>query len=205
MIVIIDCGLGNLGSIRNMLKKIGSESVISSRAREIEEAEKLILPGVGSFDRGMSRLQELNLVPVLQKKVIEEKTAILGICLGMQLMTEQSEEGKIPGLGWFEGETVKFRMNPDQANLKVPHMGWNTVSTSSENGLFNGLGEEPRFYFVHSYHVVCENKEDELATTHHGYEFVSAVQRNHILGVQFHPEKSHQFGMALLKNFIERF
>lgn len=199
MIAIIDYKTGNVGSILNMIRKIGKEAVITSDPVEIEKADKIILPGVGSFDTGMRNLEELGLIGVLNKKVIEEKTPLLGICLGAQLLFERSEEGVLPGLGWIDGEVRKFRFK-DNA-LKVPHMGWNTIAIKKDDCLFNGAEGELRFYFVHSYHFVCS--DNVLAITDYGYEFPSVVRKGNIVGVQFHPEKSHKFGMQLLKNFIE--
>jgi len=203
MIVVIDYKMGNIGSVLNMLKKVGAEARISSDPKEIETADKLILPGVGAFDTGMKHLAESNLLNLLNEKVLERKTPTLGICLGMQLLTRGSEEGVLPGLGWIDGQTVKFRFNGDRTHLKVPHMGWNTVDIKSTDSLFRNLEDEARFYFVHSYRVVCNRDEDVLAVTHHGDDFVSAVQHDNIMGTQFHPEKSHKFGMTLLKNFAE--
>ena len=202
MITIIK-GLGNTGSISNMLKKIGANSVIASDISMIEKSEKLILPGVGSFDSGMTNLVQEGLLEVLNKKVIGEKIPILGICLGMQLFTKKSEEGNLQGLGWIDAQTIRFKFDEKNNNLKIPHMGWNTVYLKKENQLFREMFAEPRFYFVHSYHVVCNNEQNILTTTHHGYEFVSSIQKDNIMGVQFHPEKSHKFGMKLLRNFAE--
>jgi glutamine amidotransferase len=204
MITIIDYGMGNLGSIANMLKKIGAEAVISSDLSVIGRADKLILPGVGAFDSGMKKLHERGLPEILSEKVIAEKTPILGICLGMQLMTKRSEEGSLPGLGWIDAETIRFRFGVEgNEDLRVPHMGWNTVHPAGEGELFRGMTDELRFYFVHSFHLVCNDENDIAARTHYGYNFVSAVRRGNIMGVQFHPEKSHKFGMRLLKNFVE--
>ena len=205
MIVLVNYRVGNFGSILNMLKKMGIEATISSNISDIKKADKLILAGVGAYDNGMKNLIDLGLISVLTDKVIKDKTPILGICLGMQLLTKQSEEGVLPGLGWIEGQTVKFKFNNNHKNLKVPHMGWNTVNTNKQSALFDGLNQESRFYFVHSYHVVCNDENDILAKTSYGSEFVSAIQRDSIMGVQFHPEKSHKFGMKLLKNFVELF
>lgn len=205
MIVLVNYRVGNFGSILNMLKKMGIEATISSNISDIEKADKLILTGVGAFDNGMKNLNESGLVPVLHEKVIEDKVPILGICLGMQLFTKTSEEGTLPGLGWIDAQTVKFKYSENYKNLKIPHMGWNTISIKKQISLFNDMCQEPRFYFVHSYHVVCNDEGDRLTTTMHGYEFVSAIQKENIIGVQFHPEKSHKFGMKLLKNFVERF
>ena len=202
MIIIINYGMGNLGSILNMLKKISAPAIISSDAEEIRRADKLILPGVGAFDNGMINLDSLGFVPVIEEKVLHQKTPILGICLGMQLMTKSSEEGKLPGLGWIDAQTARFKHDP-ALNLKIPHMGWNTISMKKEHPLFREMHSDPRFYFVHSFHALCYNVQDVLTTSHYGYDFVSAFQRNNIMGVQFHPEKSHKYGMRLLKNFAE--
>lgn len=201
MIVIVDYKMGNLNSILNMLKRIGASGTISSNHADIEAADKLILPGVGAFDNGIRNIDELGLLPVLNHKVLVNKTPVLGICLGMQLLTRSSEEGKRLGLGWIEGDTVRFGFNPLETGLKIPHMGWNTVDVVRENALFADFEGEPRFYFVHSYHVVCDHPEDVLTTTQHGYAFASSVHRANVWGTQFHPEKSHKFGMRLLTNF----
>ena len=201
MITIIDYGMGNLGSIANMIKKVGGKSLITSDLTEIEKATKLILPGVGSFDNGMKQLKELDLVALLNKKVLEEKTPIMGICLGMQLMTQSSEEGNEEGLGWIDAKTHRFVSD----SLKVPHMGWNIVLEQKNSNLFNKAKDEKRFYFVHSYYVSCNRKEDILSTTSYGYDFVSSFEKENIIGVQFHPEKSHKFGMNLFKNFVEKY
>jgi glutamine amidotransferase len=201
MIVIVDVGMGNLGSIQNMLHKIRVPTQISSDPAVVEQAEKIILPGVGAFDNAIDNLTAKRLVPVLNKRVLEDKVPILGICLGMQLLTRNSEEGKRPGLSWISAKTVRFRF--DGNSIKIPHMGWNTVKVVGDQPLFRSMGEEPRFYFVHSYHVVCDDQSDIMTTTSYGVEFVSSVHRGNIFGTQFHPEKSHKFGMQLLKNFSE--
>lgn len=203
MIIIIDYGVGNLGSISNMLKKIGVESKITSNISNIEKADKLILSGVGSFGHGMQNLQNLGLVNVLNQKVIDNRIPILGICLGTQLFTKRSEEGNINGLGWIDAETVKFKFDKDKTDLKVPHMGWNSVDIKKNSNIFDGIYHDSRFYFVHSYHLVCKNEQDILSLTTHGYEFASSIERDNIIGVQFHPEKSHKFGMRLFRNFVE--
>jgi glutamine amidotransferase len=201
MIVVVNYGMGNLGAIVNMLHKIGVEAMLSSSVTDIERADKLILPGVGAFDSGVRNLNEMGLINILTMKAVEEKIPILGICLGMQLLTKRSGEGKLPGLGWLDAETVRFTFKNAQENLKTPHMGWNELFIRKPSYLFHDVHELPRFYFVHSYHVICHEAEDILTTTLYGYEFVSAVQRKNIMGVQFHPEKSHRFGLRLLKNF----
>jgi len=204
MITIINFGMGNLGSIANMIKRIGYSSEITSDISKITSAEKIILPGVGSFDKAMQNIANLGLLDVIKTKVLENKTQILGICLGMQLMCKNSEEGKEPGLGLIDAEVKKFSFPLDK-KLKIPHMGWNLVSTQKDNALFLKMYTEPRFYFVHSYHVVCNNASDVLSTTNYGFDFHSSFANENILGVQFHPEKSHKFGMLLIKNFIENF
>ncbi|MFN3916369.1 MAG: imidazole glycerol phosphate synthase subunit HisH [Flavobacteriales bacterium] len=201
MIVIVDYDCGNLGSIKNMLKKIGFQSTISSDVNEITNASKIILPGVGSFDPGVRALKEKNLWDVLNKKVTEEKTPTLGICLGMQLMTKGSQEGLEPGLGWIDAQVVKFPLNYNGQTYKVPNIGWNFIELKNEATLFQGLSEEPKFYFVHSYYVQCNVKQDIAAQCEYGIEYTCSFQRDNIYGVQFHPEKSHKHGMALLANF----
>lgn len=205
MIVIIDYGMGNLGSIANMFKKIGTRAIISSDLEVIEAADKLILPGVGAFDNGMARLGEMGLVGLLNAKALLQKTPILGLCLGMQLLARGSEEGSLPGLGWLDAGCVRFRFGPEHDGLKVPHMGWNYLHVRQPGGLFAGMYPDPRFYFVHAYHLECKDQADVQATTTYGYEFASVVRKNNILGVQFHPEKSHKFGMKLFTNFVEQF
>jgi len=204
MIVIVDYGLGNLGSMANMLKKIGTEVAVSSDPSIIGTAHKLILPGVGTFDEGMKNLQPSSgLVKVLNKRVLEDKIPVLGVCLGMQLLGKRSEEGQLPGLGWLDAKTIRFKFQDANANLKIPHMGWNQLTVCQTHLLFAGLEEVNRFYFVHSYHVVCANPNNILSTTSYGLDFTSAIVKDNIMGVQFHPEKSHKFGMRLLKNFVE--
>ncbi|MGN6492516.1 MAG: imidazole glycerol phosphate synthase subunit HisH [Agriterribacter sp.] len=203
MIVIIDYGVGNLTSIKNMLKRINVEAVISSKIDEIRNSDKLILPGVGSFDYGMTQLRESGLAKILNEKVLGEKTPILGICLGVQLLTESSEEGKQKGLGWIKGKTVAFNKLRLHGNQKIPHMGWTDVSGYEKSKLFTGMYEEPRFYFVHSYHLELDDSSNIIAQANYGYDFAVGVEYDNILGVQFHPEKSHKFGMKLLENFVK--
>lgn len=204
MIVVVNYGMGNLGSIGNMLKKIGAEAVISSDLGIIAAAEKLILPGVGAFDNGMRNLAERGIKEVLDRKIMEEKVPILGICLGMQLLSKGSEEGQLPGLGWIDAQTIRFGFAHTHPDLKIPHMGWNTINVAKSCPLFDDIYEEPRFYFVHSYHLVCDAEEDVAAWTTHGYRFASAVVRDNIMGVQFHPEKSHKFGIKVFNNFVAK-
>jgi glutamine amidotransferase len=201
MVTIVDYGLGNLASIRNMLKKIGVESVISASPEQISLSEKLILPGVGHFAKGMENLHSSGLIPILNELVLTKGKPILGICLGMQLMTKFSEEGNINGLGWIDGDTLKFNLS--STSYKIPHMGWSDVKFMTKDPLADNLQDNARFYFVHSYFVRCNNIDNVLAATDYESPFHSAIISKNIRGVQFHPEKSHKYGMQLLKNFSE--
>jgi glutamine amidotransferase len=202
MITIIDYNTGNLGSIQNILKRIGEDSVITSDKAIVAGASKLILPGVGSFDTGMRNLLELDLVDTLNRKVLEEKIPVLGICLGMQLLSKGSQEGALHGLGWINAETVRFNFI-DTIEYKIPHMGWNFVRQHKESKLFTDMYQEARFYFVHSFFFRANEPADILTSTTYEIEFTSAIEKGNVLGVQFHPEKSHKFGMRLLKNFVD--
>lgn len=199
MIAIVNYGMGNVGSIANMIRAAGGEPVITSEPDEMRAADGLILPGVGHFDRGMEALNASGLVPVLNELGAGERKPVLGICLGMQLMTRGSEEGTERGLGWVDAWTKRF---PAGNGLKVPHMGWSPVRPQRENALIPPSEEEQRFYFVHSYYVTCDRPEDVVASAEHGVPFVAALQRDLLFGVQFHPEKSHRFGLALMQRFI---
>lgn len=199
-IVVIDYGVGNLGSVANMFKKVGAKKVVfSNDPDEISSSKKVLLPGVGAFDHGMQRLNELGISDAIKTLVSREDSLLMGICLGMQLLTEGSEEGAIPGLGLVPGKASLF---PANQGLKVPHMGWNVVYPKKDSFLLQGLPSESRFYFVHSYYVMCSDNEDVLCTAKYGSEFVSSFQRSNVIGCQFHPEKSHRFGMQLFKNFV---
>ena len=203
MVAVIDYGMGNVGSIINMLKKVGVTDVVYTKdAKEIQKADRIILPGVGSFDVGMQNLKNYNLVGVLDQCVLEQKKPILGICLGMQLLGNASEEGSLPGLGYIDFSCVKI----DNMNhtLRVPHMGWYYVNLCKpESKLLVELPEDPRFYFVHSYHAVCKEKKDILMTSLYGNNLTVAVEKNNVYGTQFHPEKSHVYGMKIIRNFVE--
>jgi glutamine amidotransferase len=200
MIAVVSYGVCNVGSILNMLRRLNIEAMAVSAPAEIEKAQKIILPGVGAFDNGVTALASLGLIEPLQCRVIRDRVPIFGICLGMQLLARSSEEGVLDGLGLIDGKCVKFRTDGVPV-LKVPHMGWNTIAPKKQSPLWNNLGERARFYFVHSYHLVCADPTDVLATTCYGAEFTSVVQRGNIYGAQFHPEKSHRYGMTLLGNF----
>ena len=199
MITIIDYGMGNLGSVFNMFKKIGVVSKITSDLEDIKTATKLLLPGVGSFDKAMQRINDSGIKEVLDYKVLKEETPILGVCLGMQLLTNNSEEGIEKGLGYINASTKKFSFQDKK--MKVPHMGWNLVEKSTSSLLTTNFEEESRFYFVHSYYVEVEKQENSILKTTYGLEFDSAIQHKNVYGAQFHPEKSHKFGMKLLDNF----
>lgn len=199
MIAILDYGIGNVGSILNMLKHIDVEAIITHDSDVIEAADKLILPGVGSFDSGMKLLTDSNLVDIIRKHVLQKNKHLLGICLGMQMLGRRSEEGVLPGLDLISFDCIRFRL--DSYTLKIPHMGWDVVKTEQSDPVVDNLIGLQRFYFVHSYHAVCDNPEDVLFSCDYGYEFPAAVKHGNVYGFQFHPEKSHKFGMALLKNF----
>lgn len=197
MIVVVDYGMGNLGSLLNMLRKIGAPARLSSVPDEIRNASKLILPGVGAFDAGMRSLAERGLIDVLQQKVMSGRTRVLGICLGMQLLARRSDEGTLPGLGWIDACVNKF---PPSA-LRVPHMGWAPVHLNRAHPLFDGAESGAMYYFVHSYYVDCAAPDDVVGRSEYGETFVAAVARDNIAGVQFHPEKSLRYGRRILENF----
>jgi glutamine amidotransferase len=202
MITVVDYGVGNLASIRNMFKKAGADVLISSDSGEILAADKLILPGVGAFDTCVEKLRGSGLLDAISKRVLADKIPVLGVCVGLQLLTAGSEEGNLPGLGWIGGSVVKFKQALLPPELKIPHMGWTDVEVSKPSKLFENMHEDPRFYFVHSYHLQIDNPEDALVEATYGYKFVAGVERGNIMGVQFHPEKSHKFGLRLFENFI---
>lgn len=203
MIAVIDYGLGNLGSIANMLKAIGEKCVITNDGGILQSADKLILPGVGAFDAGMDRIDKYRLADVIKYQAVERKKPLLGICLGMQLLGRKSEEGNRQGLGLIPFESRRFQFE-EKLNLKIPHMGWDIVNFKQKNPILDGLYGTQRYYFVHSFHAVCDDSIYQLMSCDYGYEFAAAVVKDNVIGVQFHPEKSHDFGMALLKNFAEK-
>lgn len=193
--------MGNLASVQNMIRHIGSSAHISSSPEEVVDAKLLILPGVGSFDKGIDALREKGLDQAIIEAVTKNNASILGICLGMQLLMDSSEEGQLPGLGLVPGRVKRFQVH--EQGLRVPHMGWNTVQPPRSSKLFDSAISEYRFYFVHSYHVECDEPEDIAGVTRYGYDFTSVFEHDNICGVQFHPEKSHTFGMRLFKRFLE--
>lgn len=202
MIGIIDYGLGNSGSIQNMLRVVGARSIITGSIKDLEACDKLILPGVGAFDAGMQNLRERSLDQAIQE-LTAQGMPLLGICLGMQLLGVSSEEGKMSGLGLIDFSSRKFDP-PLDLNLRIPHMGWDVVDFKKVSPLIEGIEGRQRYYFVHSYYAQCENEKDILMTCDYGITFAASVNDGNIYGVQFHPEKSHDFGMRLLQNFAER-
>ena len=199
MISIVNYGLGNIGSTLNMLRHIGLKAKLESDPIELSQSQKIILPGVGSFDVAMRQINNIEgLLDILNYKAKVERIPILGICLGMQLMTRSSEEGKMKGLGWINADTKKFKLGND---LKVPHMGWNKVQANANTGLTDLTESDQRFYFVHSYYVQVDEQVNSLFKTRYGLEFDSGIVDQNIYGVQFHPEKSHKYGMNLFKKF----
>ena len=201
-IIIIDYGMGNLRSVQKKFKKIGAEALISNDINEIESANKLVLPGVGHFANGIYNLKSLGFFDLLNKRVLIDKVPILGICLGMQLMAKKSEEGDVEGFGWFDADVKRFIIH-DKLKHKVPHMGWNNLDIKKKSKLLDGTHEEAMFYFVHSYYVVCNKDDDILSNTIYENEFTSSIEKDNIFGTQFHPEKSHEWGEKILRNFVE--
>ena len=199
MITIIDYGMGNTGSILNMLRKLGITASVTNNLGEIRKAKKIILPGVGAFDNAMSAINQSGLREVLDEKALTDQIPILGICLGMQLLTLSSQEGEMEGLGWINAQTLKFKF--DNIKMKIPHMGWNYVQINNPNELTRDLPKNPKFYFVHSYYVDVENQSHSILKSEYGIKFDSAVCHKNIYGAQFHPEKSHKYGMKMLENF----
>jgi len=203
MIVIIDYGMGNLRSVQKGFERLHIKAITSSNIDDINRADKIILPGVGHFARGMQHLKDLNLIDLLNEKVLVKKTPVLGICLGMQLLTNFSEEGNCEGLGWINAETLAFNLPDNNKSLKIPHMGWNNIRINEDNLLFKNSDSSLPFYFVHSFYVKCNDESELTAKTIYGSEFASVVNKENIFGTQFHPEKSHKQGINLLKNFAE--
>lgn len=199
--MIVNYGMGNLNSVKKAFSRIGVKTIISSNSTDILMAEQIVLPGIGHFQKAIENIRKLKLWDVLNEAVLVKKTPILGICLGMQLMAKHSEEGDVNGLGWFDAKIVRFRVN-DTLKYKVPHMGWNQVYIRNRSLLFENVDLSRGFYFVHSYYIKCNDKEDILNETEYENSFVSAIQKDNIIGVQYHPEKSHDAGEQLLRNFV---
>ncbi len=203
MISIVDYGSGNILSVQNMLTHAGHASKVVTSAEALEDAVKIILPGVGSFDFGMESLENLGMVDILDRKALADGIPVLGICLGAQLLTRGSEEGELPGLGWLPADTIAFDPSTMDSHLKIPHMGWADTLFRKKSELTRGGTEQPRYYYAHSYHMRCDSPDDVLCEARHGNTFTAGVEKGNITGLQFHPEKSHKFGLQLLKNFAE--
>lgn len=201
-LVIVDYGTGNLNSVKKSLDRMRVSYIISSDHKDIINSEKIILPGVGHFGKAMSNLKELNLLDTLHEAVLVKKTPILGICLGMEVMAKESEEGNAEGLGWLDAEIIKFNVS-DKIKYKIPHIGWNQIYIKKNSLLMNNISDLSEFYFVHSYHLKINNQSDILNETQYDYLFPAAIEKDNIFGVQYHPEKSRDAGAQLLKNFIE--
>ncbi|ASC64864.1 imidazole glycerol phosphate synthase subunit HisH [Achromobacter denitrificans] len=205
MIAIVDYDIGNVGSVQNMLRKIGAQATITRDPAVLRAADKLILPGVGAFDEAIHNLRRFDLFDLLNELVQQERKPILGVCLGAQLMTKSSEEGSQAGLGWLDARIVKFKATSHQP-LRIPHMGWNVVNpVRPDMEIFQNVVRPMRFYFVHSYHMVADSPEIALAHTPYGHDFCSVLGNDNILAMQFHPEKSHNYGLQVYRNFVERF
>ncbi len=200
-VAVIDYNMGNVGAIMNMLRKIGAEAMLTRDFLDIERASHVILPGVGSFDRGLENLDRYGLRSVLDELALARRVPVLGICLGMQLLSRCSEEGTEEGLGWLDARTIRFT-GDDVGVRKIPHMGWNFVRPRVGCQLFDRFSDPPRFYFAHSYQVVCDEEADIAGTTRYGRQFTSVVAKDNVFGVQFHPEKSHRYGIELLRSFV---
>lgn len=200
-ITIVGYGVGNLGAIPNMLRRLGADASVTSDPERIRAADKLILPGVGAFDAAMARLRELDLVDVLDEQV-SRGVPVLGVCLGMELLADASDEGVLAGLGWVPGHVARFGPDVVDAGLRIPHMGWNYVTPKTDLPLLQGFGDRPRFYFAHSFYFAPTDADDIAATTTYGSTFASVVHHDNVTGIQFHPEKSHRFGLKLFENFL---
>lgn len=203
MITIVDYGLGNVGAFANTYKRLAIPVRTARTADELATAERIVLPGVGAFDAAMDLLDASGMRDTLEKLVVGERVPVVGICVGMQMLAEGSDEGSRAGLGWIPGKVRHFSHAPANIDLPMPHMGWNDVQPRPDQRLFAGLEADARFYFLHSYYFEPESQADVAAHASYGSEFACAVRRGHIHGVQFHPEKSHHFGSTLLKNFAE--
>ena len=202
MIALVDYGLGNVQAFANIYRRLNIPVTTAQTPEALASADKLVLPGVGAFDWAMTRLNESGMRECLQDLAVKQKRPVLGVCVGMQMMAGRSEEGDLPGLGWIMGEVRRFDEKSFTAKTRLPHMGWNEALPKAASGLFRNL-DAPRFYFLHSYYFECDKDDDVIAFTDYNGRFASAVGSGNIYGVQFHPEKSHRFGIELLKNFAE--
>ena len=203
MITIIDYGLGNVLALVNVYSRLNILVAVAKSANDLVNATKLILPGVGSFDHAMQQLEQSGMRQPVERLVLQNAMPVLGICVGMQMLAKFSDEGELPGLGWIDGKVKKFDLSGMPRGTNLPHMGWNDVKPVVDGGLFNGMEHDARFYFLHSYYFECHQQPNVLAVTDYGGQFSCAVRRDNVYGVQFHPEKSHHFGIQLLKNFAE--
>lgn len=200
MVVVLDYGVGNLGSIQNMMKKVGVDSIVTSDLEKIKSASHLVLPGVGHFDYCVNQFKESGFFDLIHERVFNDEIPILGVCVGCQMLMASSEEGVEKGLDWIKGKVVKFNRDRIESQMRIPHMGWSDLHIKKQSPLFSDM-VDPRFYFVHSFHLVCDNQSDISSEASYGYDFVASVEKDNIYGVQFHPEKSHKFGMKLFENF----
>lgn len=201
MIAIVDYGLGNVSAFLNVYKRLNVEAFIATNKEELSKAQKIVLPGVGGFDQAMFLLENSGMKELLNELVLEKEIPVLGVCVGMQIMAQSSDEGSSEGLNWIKGEVKSLKSQPVFEILPLPHMGWNDVSLKSNDQLLIGLDDKPQFYFLHSYHFVCKNENNSIGTSEYGVNINCIVKSKNIYGVQFHPEKSHHNGISLLKNF----
>lgn len=201
-VVIVDYETGNLNSVKRSLDRMRADSIVSADPADVMNSDKIVLPGVGHFGRAMASLKEMNLIDALREAVLVKQKPVLGICLGMELMAKTSEEGNLEGLGWFDAETIKFRIS-NKLKYKIPHIGWNQIHIQKQSALMKGIPELAEFYFVHSYYLKLTDRSDVLNETEYEFTYPSAIEKDNIFGVQYHPEKSHDVGAQLLKNFIE--
>jgi len=203
MITIINYGLGNIHAFVNVYKRLNIKTKVAHNAADLKDAKKIVLPGVGAFDYAINQLNLSGMRDELEKQVIEKKIPIVGICVGMQILAKSSEEGKLSGLGWIDGEVKLFNSDLISYKTKLPHMGWNTMKPIKKNIILNGINDNSRFYFLHSYYFSCSKNEDVVSISNYGIEYASVINRENIFGIQFHPEKSHLNGIQLLNNFAK--